>query len=298
MSFLHRFVDRIERTELLDRVAEKLATVSQPLATRPFVRDALTGRWLGHSVHPALVAVPIGCWTGALILDATAPGSAAARRLVGVGVLSALPAASTGAADWLDTAGAERRVGTAHALANDVAVTAFALSWFARRRGVTWLGVGLSGIGLGAVAVAGHLGGHLAYARGVGVNTTAFQSGPTLWQAVVGSVDLELGQPAQVDVEGMELLALRGDDGVHVLEDRCTHRGAPLSDGTVVDGCIECPWHGSRFDVSDGGVRRGPASVPQPVYETRLVDGEVEIRRNELGSLRANPVGASRGRPG
>ncbi len=167
MSFLHRFVDRIERTELLDRVAEKLATVSQPLATRPFVRDALTGRWLGHSVHPALVAVPIGCWTGALILDATAPGSAAARRLVGVGVLSALPAASTGAADWLDTAGAERRVGTAHALANDVAVTAFALSWFARRRGATWLGVGLSGIGLGAVAVAGHLGGHLAYRAGL-----------------------------------------------------------------------------------------------------------------------------------
>jgi nitrite reductase/ring-hydroxylating ferredoxin subunit/uncharacterized membrane protein len=258
----------------------------------------LTGRWLGHSVHPALVAVPIGCWTGTVILDAMAPGSSAARRLIGAGVLGALPAASTGMADWIDTAGAERRVGTAHALANDVAVTAFALSWFARRRGATWLGVTLSGIGLGAVAAAGHLGGHLAYARGVGVNTTAFQSGPTRWQAVIDFADLEPDVPAQVDVEGMELVAVRRDDAVHVLEDRCTHRGAPLSDGTIVDGCIECPWHASRFDLVDGSVRRGPASVPQPVYETRAVDGRVEIRRDELGSLRADPVGASRGGAG
>ena len=138
MLFSYRFVDRIERSEVLDRVADKLAAVVRPLAARPVVGDALTGRWLGHSVHPALVAVPIGCWTGAVILDAMAPGSSAARRLIGAGVLGALPAASTGMADWIDTAGAERRVGTAHALANDVAVTAFALSWFrvvAVRRG-------------------------------------------------------------------------------------------------------------------------------------------------------------------
>jgi nitrite reductase/ring-hydroxylating ferredoxin subunit/uncharacterized membrane protein len=297
MHFLHRFVDRLERAESLDRIAEQLAKVAQPLSARPLLRDVLTGRWLGHSVHPMVVAVPIGCWTGAALLDATSAPASAARRLVGAGTLSAIPAALTGTADWQDTSGAERRVGTAHALANDLAVTAFALSWLARRRS-RWLGVALSGFGLGATGVAGYLGGHLAYARGVGVNTTAFQSGPDEWSAVADAADLEDGVPTQVDVGGLELLVVRRNGSVHVLEDRCTHRGAPLSDGNVVDGCIECPWHTSRFDLEDGTVRQGPASIPQPAYETRVVDGELQIRRTELGSLRTNPVGAAHDRAG
>lgn len=296
MPILQRLVERLERDERLDRIADKLATVVRPLSKRPAVRDALTGRWLGHSVHPMVVAVPIGCWTGAAILDVTSPGSAAARRLVGAGVLGAVPAALTGTADWLDTSGAERRVGTAHAFANDVAVGAFALSWLARRRGANWLGAGLSGLGLGAMGVAGYLGGHLAYSRGVGINTTAFQSGPDEWTAVVETAHLEPGVPTQVDLDGLALLVVRRGGLVHVLEDRCTHRGAPLSDGEVVDGCVECPWHASRFDLVDGSVRQGPASIPQPAYETRITEGRVEIRRIETGGLRVNPVGAGHAR--
>jgi nitrite reductase/ring-hydroxylating ferredoxin subunit/uncharacterized membrane protein len=296
MPILQRFVDRIERAESLDRIADKLAKAGEPLLARPRLHEALTGRWLGHSVHPMVVAVPIGCWTGAALIDATAPASAAARRLVGAGVLTAIPAALTGTADWMDTTGAERRLGTAHALANDIAVTTFGLSWLARRRGSKWLGVGLSGIGLGVLGVAGYLGGHLAYARGVGINTTAFQSGPEEWTAVVESAVLEPGEATQVDLDGLALLVVRRDGMVHVLEDRCTHRGAPLSDGEVVNGCIECPWHLSRFDLIDGSVRKGPASITQPAYETRIVDGRVEIRRSELGGLRTSPVGASHAR--
>ncbi|HSM66485.1 MAG TPA: Rieske 2Fe-2S domain-containing protein [Ilumatobacteraceae bacterium] len=295
MPILHRFVERLERAEGLDRVADKLAEFGRPLSARPGLSDALTGRWLGHSVHPMVVAVPIGCWTSAAILDVTSPGSAAARRLVGAGVLGAVPAALTGTADWLDTAGAERRVGTAHALANDIAVGAFAMSWLARRRGSNWIGAGLTGIGLGAMGVAGYLGGHLAYARGVGINTTAFQSGPDDWTAIADTDDLEPGRATQVDLDGLALLVVKRGGLVHVLEDRCTHRGAPLSDGDVVNGCIECPWHGSRFELTDGSVRSGPASIPQPAYETRIVDGRVEIRRAEPGGLRTAPVGAAHG---
>lgn len=296
MPILHRFVDRLERADRLDRVADKLAALGRPLSARPALRDALTGRWLGHSVHPMVVAVPIGCWAGAAILDITSPATAASRRLVGVGVLAAAPAALTGTADWLDTSGAERRVGTAHALANDIAVGAFAMSWLARRRGSKWLGFGLTGLGLGAMGVAGYLGGHLAYARGVGINTTAFQSGPDDWTAVVASNELEPGVPTQVDLDGLALLVVSRGGVVQVLEDRCTHRGAPLSDGEIVNGCIECPWHLSRFDLVDGSVRQGPASIPQPAYETRIVDGRVEIRRAEPGTLRTAPVGAGHGR--
>jgi nitrite reductase/ring-hydroxylating ferredoxin subunit len=74
---------------------------------------------------------------------------------------------------------------------------------------------------------------------------------------------------------------------VHALAERCSHLAGPLSEGTVADGCVRCPWHGSVFRLSDGWNVRGPATAPQPAFDTRIVDGHVEIRlrrqeRNEL----------------
>ena len=83
-----------------------------------------------------------------------------------------------------------------------------------------------------------------------------------------------------------------GGEPPDVMESRCTHRGGPLYDGHVDADCIECPWHGSRFDRRTGAVEAGPATAPQPVYEVELDDGAVMIRREEAGGLRRNPVGA------
>jgi nitrite reductase/ring-hydroxylating ferredoxin subunit len=149
--------------------------------------------------------------------------------------------------------------------------------------------------GLGAVGISGYLGGHLAYVRGVGVNTTAFQSGPDSWQRIADLGDLSTGSPTQIDLDGLALVAVRRGDSVAVLEDRCTHRGGPLSEGEVAGTCIRCPWHDSLFSLDDGSVERGPASIPQPSYRVRVVDGSVEIERDEPGGLRVNPVGARRG---
>ena len=60
----------------------------------------------------------------------------------------------------------------------------------------------------------------------------------------------------------------------------CAHAGGPLAQGTVVDGCLECPWHASRFRLADGHVVRGPAVYDQPAYEIRAADGGgYEVRR-------------------
>jgi nitrite reductase/ring-hydroxylating ferredoxin subunit len=75
-----------------------------------------------------------------------------------------------------------------------------------------------------------------------------------------------------------------------VLADRCTHRGGPLSEGTIEDDCVTCPWHGSSFSLTDGGVRRGPAVAPQPVYDVRVEADGIDVRRDEPRSLRVNPV--------
>ena len=85
-------------------------------------------------------------------------------------------------------------------------------------------------------------------------------------------------------------MLLRQGGRLHVLGDRCTHRGGALHEGQVVDGCIQCPLHGSRFSLDDGAVERGPATRPAPVFEVRIVDGRVQVRRQEVRALRTNPV--------
>ena len=75
-----------------------------------------------------------------------------------------------------------------------------------------------------------------------------------------------------------------------VLANRCSHRGGPLADGDLNAGCLRCPWHGSEFDLATGRVRRGPATRPQPVYEVRVQNDDLQVRRDEPRSLRINPV--------
>lgn len=290
---LDRLVERLEQDERLDRISERLRPLVQRAIGQGARRDALTGRWLGHPAHPALVVVPLGCWTAATVLDAVGGRSArrAARRLVGLGVLGVGPAAATGAADWLDTSDAEQRVGVAHMAANTAGVTLFALSWWLRRRHHL-LGVLTAMAGSVATGAAGFLGGHLAYRRGVGVNTTAFRAGPTEWTELdVGA--LVIGQPTAAHAGAVGLVAVLDDDGhtVRVLEDRCTHRGGPLHEGRVAGRCVECPWHQSRFDLRTGAVVQGPATAPQPAYEVDgVAGGPLRVQRTEQGSLRRNSV--------
>ncbi|MGA9277036.1 DUF2231 domain-containing protein [Ilumatobacter sp.] len=295
MNPLHRFTTAIEAASRLDRLSSKVRSIAAPLGRPSLVRDGLTGRWLGHSVHPMLVAVPIGCWAGAALLDVSGASAPAARRLIGAGTLAAIPTAATGVADWFDTSQAEQRVGLVHALLNDAAIALFTASWVARRTTRPTAAKALSGVGLAMVGAAGYLGGHLAYSRGVGVNTTAFQSGPSEWTRLIEESSLSTDEPVRATLDGLQFVAILRSDHVDVLEDRCTHRGAPLSDGTVVDNCVECPWHASRFDTADGGVEAGPASVPQPAYLARLVDGWIEVRRDESGGLRQHPTGSAHG---
>jgi nitrite reductase/ring-hydroxylating ferredoxin subunit len=144
--------------------------------------------------------------------------------------------------------------------------------------------------GLGVLTFSGWLGGHLAYALGVGVDTTAFTALPTEWTDACEIGDLEEDRPHLVHVGGAPVLVVRERGALVAMSDRCTHRGGPLHEGTVQDGCVQCPWHSSRFDLTDGSVLQGPATRPQAVLETRVVQGRVQVRRDESRALRTNPV--------
>ncbi len=290
MSLLLRLSERLERSAAVDRVGKPLNDAAHQVIKTGQLKDALSGTWLGHPVHPMLVGVPIGAWLGASVLDVTPRGSAAARRLVGLGVIAAAPSALCGLADWSDTSGSEQRVGAVHAMLNTAAISLYSLSWLARRKSGP-LGPLLSFAGAGALAAAGYLGGHLSYAMGVGVDTNAFHTGPTEWTALdVDADDIAEGAIKVAVAHDTSLLVTRDDGEVRVLANRCSHRGAPLAEGTLEHGCVICPWHDSEFDLGTGEVVRGPATQPQPVYEVRSDNGPIEIQRDEPRSLRQYPV--------
>ncbi len=292
-ALLDDAVSKLEDATALDPVANALARVLGKLAPTGPVKDAASGTPVGHPLHPSLVTVPIGAWVSASVLDLVGGKKSrpAAKKLVALGILSALPTAYAGASDWVDTLGAERRVGLVHALSNYTALGLYTASWRARGRGRHARGVALALAGSTLLGVGGWLGGHLAYALGVGVDTTAFQEGPADWTDV--GAEASVGDsPIAVDAGGVPVLLARHDGRLVAMADRCTHRGGPLHEGPVVEGCIECPWHGSRFRLDDGVVARGPATRPQPAYDVRTRDGRIELRRaQETHSLRTNPVG-------
>ena len=281
---------RIERAKGLDAVANPVAQVADKVLSAKWLTNLLSGTPIGHPVHPLLVTIPIGAWTSSLIFDMTGQEDAA-DALVGIGVLGAIPTAVAGVSDWRHTSGAERRVGLVHAISNNVAASAYATSWFARRAGRRKTGLVLSLVGASAISVGGWLGGHLSYALGVGVDTTAFQHGENDWTYLADEADVQSGVLRAAEIVGVPVLLTRTDDGIVALAARCTHRGGPLHEGELRDGCVVCPWHGSTFAL-DGSVVQGPATRPQPAYEVRVTDGQVYARRaEEPRALRTNPVG-------
>jgi nitrite reductase/ring-hydroxylating ferredoxin subunit/uncharacterized membrane protein len=284
----------LERARFLDPPADLLQGLAHRVATGG-LKDLLSGTPIGHPMHPALVVVPIGSVVGSTVLDLTGGDRGASRRLVGLAVVSAAPAALTGLSDWSDTSGAERRLGLVHALSNTVGLGLLGASWAARRRvgrsaGLRDPGTVLSLTALGVIGFSGWLGGHLAYALGVGVDTTAFTVLPTEWTDACEIGDLEERRPRMVRVAGVPVLVVRDRGQLVAMADRCSHRGGPLHEGQVSDGCVQCPWHSSRFDLADGSVVGGPATRPQPVLQTRVVEGRVQVRREEARGLRTRPV--------
>lgn len=270
----------IEGDKGLDRAAKAYAAFSGRWTKPTAIKNLLSGSWMGHQLHPVLTDLPIGAWGAATFLDLTAgeKGADAAQRLVAAGLLATVPTAASGANDYADTYGAEQRIGFVHAMTNVVGASFQVASYVARRRGNRGLGIALSGVGFGITAAAAHLGGHLTLVRGIGVNHTAYEESVGDWTDVAALADLTEGAPHKVTVGDVDVALVRQGDTVRALSNVCTHAGGPLAEGKVDGGCLVCPWHGSRFRLSDGAVERGPASVPAPVWQVRVTDGRVSIK--------------------
>jgi nitrite reductase/ring-hydroxylating ferredoxin subunit/uncharacterized membrane protein len=282
-------VERLENAGPLDPVVKGVRKIVNAALGPQAVRDALHGLWLGHPLHPMLTDVPIGTWTAAGILDLLPGTGHASSTLIATGCAAAVPTAVTGWADWSQLHPPQQRVGLVHAAANVVGLGLMTASLAARVRGRHLRGKVLAYAGLGTVMAGGYLGGHLVFRQAAGANhvSDVLDLFPSGWQDL-GPVDqLPEGGLEKRTVGGVDLLVVRRGQHVDVLADKCSHLSGPLSDGEFTvesgQGCVVCPWHGSTFRLSDGGVVHGPATSPQHRFATRVVDGRLKVKLSDDG---------------
>lgn len=254
------------------------------------LKSLLNGTFLGHPLHPAITDIPIGAWTIAVILDiiwllspnANAWAARAAFVAVIVGLLGALGAAVTGLTDWSDTYGSERKVGLYHALLN-VGATILYLVSFILRLGVnanaSATAAVLGFIGYLLVIFAAYFGGDLVFVKGTSVNHTAWEAGSEDYETVMPVASIAENKLYRVTAGGVPVVLLRQGEQFYAISATCSHAGGPLDEGTLTGDVVECPWHASRFCMRDGSVLTGPATVKQPRYETRVREGQIEVRR-------------------
>lgn len=285
---LEPLLRRIESADVLDPAAKAVGQAVRNAVPKGPVKDAISGTWLGHALHPMLTDVVIGSFLGASALDVLGSDAdgRANERLIALG-LAAYPAtALAGVNDWADTEVVDdgiRRAGLVHAGSNLLAASLYWISLRCRRRGKRGKGAVFGGLGATVLMAGGYLGGHLSLSKGVGPAETVFDPGPSDWTPAADASLLSEGQPTRVVVDETPVLLLRAGERTYAIHDRCSHRGCSLSEGEVQGDEIVCACHGSRFDLRDGSLRAGPATAAQPAFQVREQGGRIEVRRLSPG---------------
>lgn len=244
----------------------------------------LHGTWLGHPLHPVLTDIPIGAWTAALVLDVmdafseTDAYGRGADAALATGLTGAVGAALAGLTDWHKIDGKTQRLGLIHGLLNLTGAALYTTSLIKRKQDRRVEGRLYSLFGYTAVLCSAWLGGILVYRKQIGVDHTAGEPLPREFVPALAESELPEGQLRRVTVDGVKVLLVRRNGEIHALAEVCSHEGGPLAEGTLEDDTVRCPWHGSRFSLEDGKVVDGPATHPQPSFETRVQNGLIEIR--------------------
>ena len=81
-----------------------------------------------------------------------------------------------------------------------------------------------------------------------------------------------------VQYKGQPVCLANSKGKYYAIGNTCTHMGGPLAQGKLEDQIVECPWHGSRFDLATGQVKRGPAQAPEKAYEVKVEGSSILVR--------------------
>lgn len=250
-----------------------------------------------HPIHPMLVAFPLGLFITSFIFDLIGrfgdhpPLNAAAWYCVVAGLCFSVLAAIPGVIDLFSVVppnSSGRNRGYKHALLN-VGMLAIFIAVAVYRRGPDTrpdqVSLILSAIGVCLLVVSGWLGATLVYRNQIGIDHRFANAGKSKtveldrWDAAVcKETELKEGQMILAEIAGTRIAVGRCPEGLVAFSDRCTHKGGPLSDGALVGCTVQCPWHGSQFNVHTGKVVNGPAEESIEAYHVEVEKGKVFIR--------------------
>jgi uncharacterized membrane protein/nitrite reductase/ring-hydroxylating ferredoxin subunit len=249
----------------------------------------------GHPLHPILVSFPIAFFIGVLLFDILAivynrnDFHTMAKYLNIAGIGFALLAAIPGIIDYFfvvpPQSSAKRRA-TKHGLANITMVIIFVIVLVLRQKQdisfVIIIILEITGVIL--LSIAGWLGGTLVFRNQIGVDIRYAEAGKwkekyidkTEGEITVASIDeLKVNQMKLVHIAGKRIVICRTEKGYAAFDDHCTHRGGSLAAGTLICGTVQCPWHGSQFDVHSGIAKKGPANKNIDTYLIRETNESV-----------------------
>jgi nitrite reductase/ring-hydroxylating ferredoxin subunit/uncharacterized membrane protein len=250
--------------------------------------DVLHGVPIGHPLHAILTDLPIGAWTLSALYDVLSlvmpfnrKFKQTADELTALGVFAAVPTAIAGITDYSTIKEDAADYGLLHSILNTVGLGLYLLSWRSRRHNQRFRGIAFGMLGMGVITASAWLGGELVYRLRVGANHSPKPETPKEWETVFASRELVEGQPERIVVDGKPVLLYRSGDSVSAISAICAHAGGPLDKGTFYEGCVQCPWHDSVFDLRTGKVVHGPAVFPQPTYDIRITNGKIWLRASQ-----------------
>jgi len=258
----------------------------------------------GHPLHQILIAFPVAFLTDTLLFDVLALFTENRNYwLTGcyleiAGIIGGLVAAVPGLIDYLFTVpprSSARARATRHALLNVGMLAVFFLALLLRDGDYSLLIIGIEIAGVILLIAAGWLGGTLVVRNQIGVNPR--YAGAGKWKEAYftqSSGLLEVAVSGELKADQMKLLHIRQkrivlgrtEKGYVAFDDHCTHKGGSLAGGAMICGTVQCPWHGSQFDVETGHVYAGPAIDDICVYPVTEENGKVYLRipdREEAG---------------
>jgi len=250
-----------------------------------------------HPIHPMLVAFPFAYLFGSACIDVWARTTnrprwhqtASHMSLLGIG--TALAAAVPGLIDYvfaIPPKSSARSRATSHMFANVSALGLFALARAGRRqhddRPAPW-SLALEVAATSLMSAGGWMGGTLVYRNQIGVDHRYANAGRYRVDASRDDTTIDAASTDELKVGQMKLLRAgdrrivlgRTEHGYAAFDDRCSHKGGPLSDGALVCDTVQCPWHGSQFDVMTGRVKEGPATDAIATYPVEERDGRVRV---------------------
>lgn len=255
-----------------------------------------------HPIHPMLIAFPLAFFIGAFVFDVLYLLSdnnglqVTGYYLVIAGIIGAVLAAVPGFLDFLYTVppnSSGKKRAAKHGILNTTNLVLFVVIFFLKKNSSLaygWITL-LEAVGVVLLFFAGWMGGTLVYRNQIGVDMRYADAGK--WKEeyvqsnndlvqVAKSNELQRNQMKLVHVNGKRIVVARSEEGFVAFDDRCTHKGGSLAGGAMICGTVQCPWHGSHFDVHDGLVKEGPAKTPINTYPVEERDGAVYLHSKNV----------------